>query len=60
MPLTHGGQFNEERDLGRNKNKTKTKERKKEKERKKGRKNGSYVRYLVLLAMVLVDVDEGK
>lgn len=60
MPLTHGGQFNEERDIGRNKNKTKTKERKEEKERKKGRKNGSYVRYLVLLAMVLVDVDEGK
>lgn len=43
MPLTHGGQFNEERDIGRNKNKNKNKnkERKKEKERKKGRKNGS-------------------
>lgn len=41
MPLTHGGQFNEERDIGRNKNKTKNqrkKERKRKEERKKERK----------------------
>lgn len=42
MPLTHGGQFNEERDIGRNKNKNKNKERKKKKGRKEERTEVMY------------------